>query len=808
MGLEMATNELLNRLNAQQIQAVTQQWGPSLVVAGAGSGKTTVLTRRVAHLISELNQVPWSILAVTFTNKAAAQMRERLESLVAADTARRLWIGTFHAVCARLLRREIEQYKTPEGWAWKSNFVIYDESDALSLIKAAVQRLNLDEKAFPPAKVRHEISALKNDGYSHATYLQSANTYRDSRIASVFSIYQADLARNNAFDFDDLILVFADLLKQCPDVLQRQREQFKHILVDEFQDTNQSQYELIRLLSGASNKAGVAPIDWNGRSLMVVGDVDQSIYSWRRADYRIILGFQHDFKEAELIKLEENYRSTQTILDVANSIIANNSERIEKVLRCNRGEGGKVQCYEAMDENDEAHYVVQKLSNIAARGQRLSDCAVLYRTNAQSRALEESLVRRHMPYTMVGAVRFYERQEIKDVLAYLKLTFNTADGQSFLRIINTPRRGIGKTTVDKLEEYARQHNLSLLEAAAAPDPVLGSTGKSSRALKEFAAMVNLWHSVIGNLPVSSLIEMVLAQTGYVDRLKQDSIAKTDPAAENRIENLQELIAVAKEFESLGDPDDLEGFLTRVSLVSDLDAVNLGQDAVKLMTLHSAKGLEFSTVFLTGLEEKLFPHFRSLDDPPALEEERRLMYVGVTRAADQLFLTYARRRMLFANSSGISATIPSRFLKEIRSDLMQGYYPSPETPRSQGYELPRSGEGDWGSGSVRRWEPGGLCSGTRTPPGAGFPRPASNAGPPQRPRAMRIKTEAPETSAPEPEPVEFEHLAVGDVVQHDKFGIGKVFQVIGEKDRELYNVDFESAGNRLLDPRFAKLVKLN
>jgi len=807
MVLEMATNELLNRLNAQQIEAVSQEWGPSLVVAGAGSGKTTVLTRRVAHLISRLGQPPWSILAVTFTNKAAAQMRERLEELVGVDTAKRCWIGTFHAVCARLLRREVEHYKSPEGWVWKSNFVIYDETDSLNLVKAAVQRLNLDEKAFPPAKIRHEISALKNDGYTHATYARQATTYRESRIAEVFSLFQADLARNNAFDFDDLILVFADLLKQQPEVLDRHRQYFRHILVDEFQDTNQCQYELIRLLSGVSNKAGAAPDPswWQGHSLMVVGDVDQSIYSWRRADFRIILGFQSDFKDARLIKLEENYRSTNTILEVANSIISNNTERIEKVLRCNRGQGSKVQCYEAIDENDEAHYVAQKLTNIAARGQRLADCAVLYRTNAQSRALEEALVRRHMPYTMVGAVRFYERQEIKDLLAYLKLIFNTADGQSFLRIANTPRRGLGKTTLERLEEHARQHNSSLLEAAGAPELVPGLAGKNLKSLKDFAAMVSRWHTVMDALPVSNLIEMVLAETGYLDRLKEDAIAKTDPAAENRIENLRELIVVAREFESQADQPDLEGFLTRVSLVSDLDAVNLGQDAVKLMTLHSAKGLEFSTVFLTGLEEKLFPHFRSLDDPPALEEERRLMYVGVTRAADDLFITYARRRMLFAQPTGIGYSIPSRFLKEISPDLMQGYYPSPETPA--GYDFQQSGRGDWGSGRTRAYEASGYGSGSRGPASTPANR-AGSASPPAKPRAMRIQSQPAQSRAPEPEPVTFERLSVGDIVQHDKFGIGKVFQVIGERDKELYNIDFESAGKRLLDPRFAKLVKLN
>ncbi|HEY9869390.1 MAG TPA: UvrD-helicase domain-containing protein [Candidatus Obscuribacterales bacterium] len=799
MGSERAADQLLEGLNRQQQEAVCQGWGPSLVVAGAGSGKTTVLTRRVAYLIAHFDQPPWSILAVTFTNKAAGEMRQRLERLLGPDTARRLWIGTFHSICARLMRSEIEHYTSPEGWRWQSNFVIYDETDSLNLVKAAIDRLQLDEKAFPPSRIRHKISSLKNDGFTHATYARSATSYADSRLAEIFSMYQADLARNNAFDFDDLILVFGDLLKQNQNILARQQDRFRHVLVDEFQDTNQAQYDLVRLLAGAVRPAGQPPVAgwWDRRSLMVVGDVDQSIYSWRRADYRIILGFQNDFKESTLIKLEENYRSTKTILEVANSIIVNNSERIEKVLRCNRGQGGKAACFEALDENDEAYYVAQELTKLSARGTRLSDVAVLYRTNAQSRALEEALVRRHLPYTMVGAVRFYERQEIKDVLAYLKLIYNGADGQSFVRIINTPRRGIGKTTIDKLAEHAAQYHLSLLEAAQAPDTVPGLTGKGGKGLKEFAAMIRRWQKVAEVLSVSALIELVLAETGYLDKLKEDAISKTDPTADSRIDNIKELIAVAREFEAQADQPDLEGFLTRVSLVSDLDSADFSQEAVKLMTLHSAKGLEFSVVFLTGLEEKLFPHYRSLDDPSALEEERRLMYVGVTRAADHLYLTWARRRMLFGGPGNIGYTIPSRFLKEIRSDLLQGYYPSPETPVPPSFDRP-------GSTTARSaWQAAGAGKGGQAPgsPGAA-PR-----------RAMRLAAEDyPGQLAVSParrqEPVNFEHLSVGDVVQHGKFGVGKVLQVIGEKDKELYNIEFETAGKRLLDPRFAKLVKLN
>jgi DNA helicase-2/ATP-dependent DNA helicase PcrA len=462
MGIEVVARlDLLQGLNPQQAEAVSLGWGPSLVVAGAGSGKTTVLTRRVAYLVSELRQDPYTVLAVTFTNKAAGEMKERLQKLVGYDIARQLTIGTFHSICARLLRQEIENYQTPEGWRWKTNYVIYDETDSLNIIKGVVSRLNLDEKAFAPRDMRNKVSSLKNDGYTASAYASEAKNYRDNKISDIFNAYQSELARNNALDFDDLILTFVHLLKQNAGVLARQREHFQHILVDEFQDTNQSQYELIRLLAGGDDRtATMSPDRWNERSLMVVGDVDQSIYSWRKADFRIILGFQNDFKDCTMVKLEENYRSTQTILDVANSIIQNNTERLEKVLRCNRGKGAKTRCYQAADDIDEAYYVVQELKKLQAQGKKLAQCVVLYRTNAQSRAIEETLVRSHTPYTMVGSTRFYDRAEIKDVMAYIKLVFNGQDGQSFLRIINTPRRGLGKATLERLYEYAAQNNMS------------------------------------------------------------------------------------------------------------------------------------------------------------------------------------------------------------------------------------------------------------------------------------------------------------------------------------------------------------
>lgn len=885
--LEMQTDstpqsELLNNLNPQQAEAVTAGWGPALVIAGAGSGKTTVLTRRIAYLISEMGQEAETVLAVTFTNKAAQEMKTRIEKIIGWQNTRKTLIGTFHSICARLLRYDIEEYTTPEGHKLKSNFVIYDETDSLSLMKGVVSRLNLDEKVFVPREMRYAISALKNDGYTAQLYAQEAKSYRDQRLSEIFLAYQADLARNNAMDFDDLILTFTQVLKTCPGVRTRHHNRFRHILVDEFQDTNRAQFDLIRLLAEPAEEV-IGQDPWLERTLMVVGDVDQSIYSWRKADYKIMLSFQSDFKPARLIKLEENYRSTATILEVANSIIANNSERIEKELRCNRGKGGKVQCFEAQDEIDEAYYVVEELKRLTARGRTLKDCVILYRTNAQSRAIEEVLVRNHLPYTVVGGTRFYERQEIKDILAYLKLIYNPADGQSFNRTINVPRRGLGKTTVDRLNQYAIESGISPIQACFEAESIRDIAPKTGKALREFGEMVNRWHMLSKTIPVSQLLETLLRETKYIDKLQEDASSNKDELALGRIENVRELVAVAQEFEKSADEPDLDSFLTRISLVSDLDAVKEGEDSVTLMTLHAAKGLEFPVVFLAGLEEGLFPHMRSLDSDTAMEEERRLMYVGVTRAEDSLYLTLARKRMILgrgpAGGSGFTSnyTVPSRFLREITPGLLAGYYPPPAGERrpdiaqddpfvtggwgqapskqggygggSGGYESKYGGGGgNYGGGGARPnnyggggnsrpnnyggggnsrpnnygsgggsyggnrggSSSGGSSSGNRYA-GAGSSPYDARQQQPAKPRAMRVDPNAapPARTAHSQEiaaPVSFERLAVGDKVQHAKFGVGTVVQVIGEQDKELYNVEFNEAGRRLLDPRFAKLIK--
>lgn len=807
MPWAVSRQQLLDRLNTQQAEAVSLNWGPSLVVAGAGSGKTTVLTRRVAWLLSELRQPPYSIMAVTFTNKAAAEMKARLEKLVGEHVAKRLTIGTFHSICARVLRREIESYKSPEGFTWKSNFVIYDETDTMNVVKGVVSKLNLDEKVFPPKEMRHQISSLKNDGINSYHYSQEARNYKEGRLSEVYTAYQQELVRNNALDFDDLISLFTDLLDTNKEVRERIASQYRHILVDEFQDTNQSQYRMIRHLTVDPETGKPYGGSWEGRSLMVVGDVDQSIYSWRKADFKIFLGFQKDYAECTEVKLEENYRSTSTILDVANSIIVNNTERLDKTLRCNRGEGGKVRCYVAQDEIDEGYFIVEELKRLQARGIKLSDCTLLYRTNAQSRAVEEVLVRSHIPYIMVGGTRFYDRAEIKDVIAYLKLVYNPADSVAFNRVVNNPRRGLGKTTLDRVADYATQQNISTLEAAERAPFVPEVSQKTGATLVRFASDVRKWAEASRHIAVSQLVELVLRESTYLQKLEDEANESKEEVARGRVENVRELVNVAREFEETADEPNLEAFLTRVALVSDLDSADMDKDAVKLMTLHSAKGLEFPTVFLLGLEEGLFPHLRSLISPSALEEERRLMYVGVTRAEDRLYLTLARRRMSF-NSGNVrerNYSLPSRFLSEIKQECMVGFDPDPESMFRRGagtttQKAPADNGYSTGKGYTRERIDDGETSPLRRPQNAQKPRVLSRTIP-------GVGTQITDPAGIKPEP-DFERLVVGDIIMHAKFGVGKVVRVIGEGSKELYDINFETAGKRTMSPLYAKLVKLD
>ncbi|MEB3359099.1 MAG: DNA helicase PcrA [Synechococcales bacterium] len=691
--------DFLSQLNTSQRQAVEHYCGPLLVVAGAGSGKTRALTYRIANLVLTHRVDPQNILAVTFTNKAAREMKERIEKLFAEQESqikhgkalealeahqqvkvrshvyktltKELWIGTFHALCARILRFDIEKFEDEQGRKWTRNFSIFDESDVQSLIKQIVTvKLNLDDKKFDPRSVRYTISNAKNQGQSADDFEREQPNYRGRVIADVYRHYQSALAENNALDFDDLIRVPVQLFQQNEQVLTYWHQRFRHILVDEYQDTNRTQYDLIRLLvtNGASSQEFN---DWNHRSIFVVGDADQSIYSFRAADFTILMDFQGDFGDGladldtrTMVKLEENYRSTENILELANHLIENNTERIDKVLRPTRGQGEAVYCYRADDEIAEAQYVVGQIRSMALNDPNLSwgDFAILYRTNAQSRALEEVLVRSGTPYTVVGGLRFYDRKEIKDVLAYLRAIANPFDTVSLKRVINTPRRGIGKTTLDKLDQAAIQLGMPLWEILQDETSVKTLAGRSSRAVLGFAQIIQTWREKIDTVSASQIVQGVLDDSGYVDDLKTQN---TDEA-EDRLGNVNELYNAVLQFEEENEDATLPLFLANASLASDLDDLKEDTDKVSLMTLHSSKGLEFPVVFLVGLEQGLFPNYRSLEDPAAIEEERRLCYVGITRAQERLFLTHACARRLYGSREPAS---PSLFLGELPRDML-------------------------------------------------------------------------------------------------------------------------------------------
>lgn len=641
--------ELLKGLNDEQKEAVVEKEGALLVLAGAGSGKTKVLTTRIVNLVkSGVN--PYKILAVTFTNKAAKEMRERLSKMIGEETVKKMWVGTFHNICGRILRFDIENYKSPDGKKWDNNYVIYDENDTNTIIKNAIKKLNMDEKTFAPKLVKAAISNAKSKMQDAYTFSTRARDYRSQKISEVYEEYEKQLLANNAIDFDDMLLLTVNLLSTNEEVRNKYHERFSHILVDEFQDTNISQYMLIRHLY--SN--GKTDEELKGRSLCVVGDVDQSIYSWRGADYKIILNFQSDYRNAKLIKLEKNYRSVSTILEAANAIIVNNTERVSKNLYSTKGQGEKIEIYEAQDESGEAYYIANRIRQYA---KNLNDYAVLYRTNSQSRAIEEALISQGISYRMVGGLKFYDRKEIKDLIAYLKLLYNKHDSQSLKRIINVPKRSIGDTTVKKLQEFADGMDYSVYDVIENIDSYDDFSAGVKTKLKSFNELINKLEKNKSSLSLPEFIAYIIEETGYLRELKQEDTEE----AQSRIENLQELVNVARDFSPEDDNNILGEFLAQVALVSDLDETPDSDNAVTLMTLHAAKGLEFETVFLAGLEEGIFPHSRSLNNNIEMEEERRLMYVGVTRAKQKLYITYAKRRQMWGETRYYT---PSRFLDEI------------------------------------------------------------------------------------------------------------------------------------------------
>jgi DNA helicase-2/ATP-dependent DNA helicase PcrA len=780
------TIDFLSHLNPSQRQAVEHFCGPMLVVAGAGSGKTRALTYRIANLILKHRVDPENILAVTFTNKAAREMKERIQKLFAQQIAIRdygkplealapyeqtslrsrvyktiikdLWIGTFHSLFSRVLRFDIEKYQDEKGRRWNRNFSIFDESDAQSLVKQIViKQLNLDDKKFEPRSVRYAISNAKNQGLTPQEFERQQPNYRGRVIAEVYSQYQSALAENNALDFDDLILVPVQLFQQNEQVLGYWHRKFQHVLVDEYQDTNRTQYDLIRLLvtNGETNKQNW---NWQNRSIFVVGDADQSIYSFRMADFTILLEFQSDFGDGlsdtdtrTMVKLEENYRSRENILQAANELIENNTQRIDKVLKPTREAGEQIYLYKADDEIAESQFVINQIRTLERRYPDFNwgSFAILYRTNAQSRPFEDTLVRWGIPYTIVGGLKFYDRKEIKDILAYLRVIVNPADTVSLLRVINTPRRGIGKATIDALVSAAQELSIPVWEIINDETSAGTLAGRSVKGVTSFAQLISRWQEQVDITPASVIVQAIMEESGYIQDLKNQG---TDESLE-RLQNLQELYNAVVQFEEESEDTSLEAFLASTALNSDLDNLKEGQKAVSLLTLHAAKGLEFPVVFLVGMEQGLLPNFRSLDDPDSLEEERRLCYVGITRAQELLHLSHARERRLYGSRE---PAIRSQFLTELPEELL-----ADQQPASRSYTKPPS-------------------------------------------IASRRSREVAAT----PVNTSLQNWQVGDRVTHKTFGVGEITHVFGSGNKVSVAVKFPTLGQKIIDPRIAQLQKLN
>ncbi|WP_444321600.1 DNA helicase PcrA [Megasphaera sp.] len=732
-------NPIFDTLNDRQCEAVKHTEGPLLITAGAGSGKTKVLTCRIAHLL-ELGVAPYRILAITFTNKAAKEMKERVTTLVGAQ-ADSIWLSTFHSFCAKLLRFEVDGFH-----GYTRNFTIYDSSDQLVLVKDCLKKLNLDDKQFTPRSVLGTISSAKNVLMDSKAFAAKASDFYEQKVADVYAMYQEKLRENNAVDFDDLLFLAVRLLQENEEVREKYQSRFQYILVDEYQDTNHAQYALTKILAAR----------W--RNICVVGDADQSIYAWRGADIRNIIDFTRDYPDAASIKLEQNYRSTKTILHAANAVIDNNESRPKKTLWTENPTGNKIIHYQAQTEHDEADYIAGVIYNRhEISHEPYGDMAILFRTNAQSRVLEEKLMRYAIPYTMVGGTKFYDRKEIKDVLAYLRLLYNPEDSLSLTRIINVPKRNIGATTMEHVAAYAEAQGISLFEALSSTDEI-PVTKRAKASLENFAAMIfDLLNDIEGK-DVLSLIETVIKQTGYGDML--DKEAEHDPQGESRKENVGEFLSVAKDYMDSNPEGNLQDFLENVALVSDVDDFESSDSKVTLMTLHAAKGLEFPVVFLTGLDEGLFPHSRTLMDPAQVEEERRLAYVGITRAERQLYVTNAVTRTMYGR---ISAYMPSRFLAEIPPQFMEDYHRKSAMPQSRTTAVP---------GKQR----------------------------------VSILTKPVASSLPKKHAVT-DTFAKGDKVRHKIWGIGTVLDVIGEGPNMQMKIQFPTKGVRQVVVKYAPLEKI-
>ena len=725
---------LLDGLNREQQQAVQHTEGPLLILAGAGSGKTKVLTVRIAYLLAQ-GVNPYEILAITFTNKAAKEMKSRVEGLV-GDVANRIWLSTFHSFCAKFLRFELDNFL-----GYNSNFTIYDTSDSQVVIKAALKALNLDDKYYPVGAMISAISDAKNKLMFASDYRKQARDFYQQKVADVYEYYERELRKNNALDFDDLLLVAVKLLQSNAAVLDKYSKRFKYVMIDEYQDTNHAQYLLAYLLSS----------HW--KNIAVVGDADQSIYAWRGADIQNILDFEKDYPNCTSIKLEQNYRSTKIILDAANAVIDNNEGRPEKNLWTDKVEGAKIQHFTAQSEHEEAAFIgdtIVKKHDI--HGVPYGDMAILYRTNAQSRVLEEALIKRALPYTMVGGTKFYDRKEIKDVLAYLRVLYNPFDDLSLLRIINVPKRSIGATTVSKLQDYARENGTSLFMTLTQLHLVDTIKGKTKEKLEEFGILIFTLVAEMDDKSVLDILEAILDRTGYLAQLEES----TDPQDQARAENIGELLSVAKDFQDTNPTGTVEDFLEQVALVNDVDSFEQEESKVTLMTLHAAKGLEFPIVFLGGLEEGLFPHSRTLMNPEEIEEERRLAYVGITRAEKELYISNATTRTVFGRTSSY---LPSRFIDEIPAELVDSL-------------------------RAKRKIPDDIK--------------------PTVPRHMSV------ASRPVIKPIiRNEVIAdwkVGDTAIHSKWGNGKVVNVSGEGAGMKLTIEFPTQGVRVVMAKFAPVKK--
>jgi DNA helicase-2/ATP-dependent DNA helicase PcrA len=780
----MMDDPILTDLNPPQQEAVQHATGPLLILAGAGSGKTRVITRRIAYLIARRGVQPWNILAVTFTNKAADEMRKRVEQLLGARGLG-VALGTFHSTCVRILR------KWHVELGFRSSFVIYDDADQLGVIRDCLKALNLSEKALSPRSVLARISRAKNEMLTPGEYTGMAADFTEERTAKIYSMYQERLRASHAVDFDDLLMLTVLLFRDHPHILEYYERLWRYVLVDEYQDTNQAQYQIVNFLSRRHG------------NLCVVGDDDQSIYRWRGADLNNILDFERDHPGCRVIKLEQNYRSTQNILDAAGGVVANNAGRKGKTLWTENPAGEAIVVYQAGDEQAEAGFIVERIRELAAeQGHSLDDFAVFYRTNAQSRVLEDALRRAVTPYVIVGGLRFYERKEVKDLLAYLRLVANPDDAQSFKRIVNVPARGIGAASVKKLEGLAQSERVSIWEACTRikSRKILGP--KILKALEGLVALIEKTRAKLDLLTPPELIVELLEVTGYLADLKNEGTIE----AQSRMENLQELVSAAREFMDQSEDRSLQAFLDSVALIADIDTLAEGKGTVTLMTLHSAKGLEFPVVFMTGMEEGVFPHTRSLSEDAELEEERRLCYVGMTRAEQRLFLTSAMSRRLYNSDS---YNLPSRFLDELPERLVERWNGSGKSggPAEGGWpgaasREPRAASRDWG---ITSREP----RATRREPRAA----SRDWGITSRePRAASRETRAEShdggatTSGLHYETEEsfVDHLEVGRRVRHPEWGIGTIRERIGEGEDLKVVVTFAGVGRKKLAASFVRL----